>query len=723
MSNSPSICGNEKPYRSNCKIQNHGVLIACGIDDKKINYASNNTQGLFDINAADLLQQSIYTVIEEDVVADLFNRLKKSKLSYKETVLKKQKITILVHKTDEHYILEFEFNTITLNPFTYQMRLGEIASEINNVSDISEKCDYVAAAFRENFGYDRVFILQFDPQWNSDVIAEQKQANLESWLGFRFPKPIGAEEEYQGLIKKGFTINSDTASQTIDVLSSKNHPLTMPHSVLQAAPSERTERLINFEVAANFVVAIMHDNLLWGLVVCHHQTPKYINYYQRLSGAFFTQILATNIQLLNTDDVLDQVQKNSFIRSHLIDQINLEKNVLKGLTDFEYTLNDLIDSEGAAVSLNGKIAMVGACPSKNEIIKLIEKIKQLTDNHLYHTNYLSSVYKEAEAYKDVASGVLCLVISSRNNDAILWFKPEVRRTINWVGSQEENAILNQNKQTPAVKQLPLSITEQLGMSEHWENHEIAEGVSLHKSVQDIIIANYDEVKKLNDQLKMAYEELESFSYSISHDLRAPLRGIDGFAHILKEDYYDSLDDFGKSSVDTIISSVTKMNMLIDDILEYSGLGRATIKHRRFPLDELVDEILPDLKTLYGNVDVKIEKNLPDLVGDRKIVLLLVRNLLENAMKYSSKVDSPQVTIGCTDENTFFIKDNGIGFDMKHKDKIFGVFDRLVNEEYLGSGIGLAIAKRIVTKHQGEIWAESKRNLGSTFYFRLAINGE
>ena len=145
-------------------------------------------------------------------------------------------------------------------------------------------------------------------------------------------------------------------------------------------------------------------------------------------------------------------------------------------------------------------------------------------------------------------------------------KPEEIKTINWAGVVGKATPVGNDETLPSKKSLEQWSVEQENTSQHWEDYEISEGVNLQKSIQDIIIANYDEVKKLNDQLKMAYEELESFSYSISHDLRAPLRGIDGFAHILKDDYYDNLDDFGKSSVDTIISSVTKMNLLIDNYI-------------------------------------------------------------------------------------------------------------------------------------------------------------
>jgi len=711
----------KEPIHTISKVQNHGVLLACSVEDKLVKYASDNTALLFDVDASAILNHSIYTVIGEEVIGELFEHLLRRSMAYKEITLNKQSITILAHKSNGCYVLEFEVNTITLNPFTYQMRLAETASEINNMRDVIEKCDCAASLIKKYLGYDRVMVFQFDAEWNRDVIAEEKRDDLESWLGLRFPASIISEQARQLFLKEGIRIVNDVASETVSIIQSEQTdctPLDLSRSKLRAMPPARIEYLAGIGVSSALVVAIVHDNILWGLISCFHYTPKYSNFYQRLGSLLLAQILSSSIHLNNIDEVLEELKKNAFIRSNLIDQINLEKDIAKGLSESEYTINDLTDSHGAAIYIDKKITTVGNCPTNSEIVRLIEKIKTLTDTQIYHTHCLVNDFDEANAYKKVASGVLCLFISYNKNDAILWFKPEIVKTVSWAGNPDKVMAPDNKEQSPRESFEKWSV-QQKNTSQPWEDYEISEGVNLQKSIQDIIIANYDEVKKLNDQLKMAYEELESFSYSISHDLRAPLRGIDGFAHILKEDYYDNLDGFGKSSVDTIISSITKMNLLIDDILEYSGLGRTNIKFRKFPISDLIQELLPDLRLIYSNVEVVIEDNLPDMLGDRTIVLLLVKNLLENAMKYSSKVAKPEVTIGCTENNTFFVKDNGIGFDMKHQNKIFGVFDRLVNDEYPGSGIGLAIAKRVVDKHNGKIWVESQKKLGSTFYFRLA----
>ena len=719
----PKAVYDKEPIQLIRKVQNHGVLLACSIDDKLVRYASDNTELLFGLDVSAILGNSIFTVLEEPMIEELFERLLKRSMAYKEVTLNNQSITILAHKSGDCFVLEFEINTIEFNPYSYQFNLAETASEINNVSDITEKCDYVASFIKRYLGYDRVIVKQFDAEWNSDIVAEKKELHLESYLGLRFLESNIPQPVIQGYLKKSVQIVSEVSAKTVNVVQCKQHkdqvPLDLARSELQSSPPIVLEHLACMGSAAMLRIAIVHDNLLWGVIICHHYSPKYVNFHQRLSSNFLGQVLATSIHLNNTDDLLEQLQKNAFIRSNLIDQINLGKDISSGLSAFEYTINDLTNSDGAAIYIDNKLTTIGRCPKEYDIVKLIEKIHTLTDTQLYHTNCLSKDFEEAKTYKKVASGVLCLFISTRKNDAILWFKPEEIKTVHWVGVVGKAISDRSNERLSSRKSLEKWSVEQENTSQQWEDYEISEGVNLQKSIQDIIIANYDEVKKLNDQLKMAYEELESFSYSISHDLRAPLRGIDGFAHILKDDYYDNLDDFGKSSVDTIISSVTKMNLLIDDILEYSGLGKTNIQFREFPVDLLIQELLPDLKLLYNNVEVVIENSLPDMLGDRKIVSLLLKNLLENAMKYSSKVSNPTVTIGCIENNTFFIKDNGIGFDMKHHDKIFGVFNRLVNDEYPGSGIGLAIAKRIIDKHNGKIWVESEINLGSIFYFRLA----
>lgn len=234
----------------------------------------------------------------------------------------------------------------------------------------------------------------------------------------------------------------------------------------------------------------------------------------------------------------------------------------------------------------------------------------------------------------------------------------------------------------------------------------------------------DGLKKRTEELEESNQELESFSYSISHDLRAPLRSINGYSQILKEDYEEKLDEEGVRILNVISESARKMGELIDDILAFSRLGRKEIVKKELDMEMLAASVSNDIKSSYG-VSNEIEINITDLppaYGDISLVNQVLQNLIENAVKYSSDEDKISVEIGAVNEpdgQLYYISDNGVGFNMKYHDKIFGVFQRLhTDSDFKGTGVGLAIVKRIIQKHGGRIWAESKPGEGSTFYFKL-----
>jgi len=225
------------------------------------------------------------------------------------------------------------------------------------------------------------------------------------------------------------------------------------------------------------------------------------------------------------------------------------------------------------------------------------------------------------------------------------------------------------------------------------------------------------------ELERANKELESFSYSISHDLRAPLRAITGFSQILQEKQHDKLDQTGKRYLDNIHKSAKKMGQLIDDILTFSRLGRQTLSRSEFCLKSLFEEVIDDLQKQYADSKIQFTiTELPIVLADYNLLRQVVINLLTNAIKYSSKKELIEIKIGQTKKNgytTYYVSDNGAGFNMKYYDKLFGVFQRLHREiEFEGNGVGLALCKQIIDRHDGKIWAESELNEGATFYFTL-----
>lgn len=228
------------------------------------------------------------------------------------------------------------------------------------------------------------------------------------------------------------------------------------------------------------------------------------------------------------------------------------------------------------------------------------------------------------------------------------------------------------------------------------------------------------------QVEAANKELEAFSYSISHDLRAPLRAVIGFTTMLEEKYSSQLDDEAKRIATVIKDNTLKMGTLIDDLLTFSRLGRQDMVKNIIPTAGLVEEVVKMLVAEPSRISWHIHP-LPDMTGDINTMRQVWLNLISNAIKYSRNVVEPHIEIGSSndgDGTVFFVKDNGVGFDEKYKAKLFKVFQRLHGaHEFEGTGVGLAIVERIVSKHGGTVWAEAKKGVGACFYFRLPLNGQ
>lgn len=232
------------------------------------------------------------------------------------------------------------------------------------------------------------------------------------------------------------------------------------------------------------------------------------------------------------------------------------------------------------------------------------------------------------------------------------------------------------------------------------------------------------VAERTEQLAASNNDLEAFTYSVSHDLRAPLRSVDGFSKILQEDYAAKFDDEGKHVIETIRTSTKRMGNLIDDLLTFSRLGRQTIKTSDVDMTAMAKTVFDELKLANPERQIQFTcEVLPVAHADQSLIRQVWVNLLSNAIKFTRKKNIAVITVGSRQDNgndIYYVKDNGAGFDMKYIDKLFMVFQRLHTvQEFEGTGIGLSIVKRIIEKHGGKVWAEAAVDQGATFYFFLA----
>jgi light-regulated signal transduction histidine kinase (bacteriophytochrome) len=271
----------------------------------------------------------------------------------------------------------------------------------------------------------------------------------------------------------------------------------------------------------------------------------------------------------------------------------------------------------------------------------------------------------------------------------------------------------------------------------WSARAAVADALIYASARDITYRKeaHHRIQSLNNdlalraqQLEAANRELESFSYSVSHDLRAPLRHIDGFAHLLEKRAGTSLDDEGRRYIATISKSAKQMGDLIDDLLAFSRIGRVPLRREQVKTTKLVADVITD--GCYDTPQRKVSwevSPLPDVRADPAMLRQIWANLIDNAVKYSSKSATSRVAIAGREdpvagEYVFSIRDNGVGFDMTYADKLFGVFQRLhATAEFEGTGIGLANVRRIVLRHGGRTWAESQLGEGANFYFSLPMS--
>lgn len=280
----------------------------------------------------------------------------------------------------------------------------------------------------------------------------------------------------------------------------------------------------------------------------------------------------------------------------------------------------------------------------------------------------------------------------------------------------------------SIKRLPEEIGRNIPLPAHYGKRadEIGDLQNSYTRMALELNEKTRAIEMTSTELARAYKELEAFSYSVSHDLRAPLRNIDGFSKILLEEYSARLDEKAKHYLNRVRSGSLRMSGLIDDMLTFSRLGRTELQLRRSNCGAIIAGILENYSGELASREVSLTVGkLPDIYCDARLMQSLFSNLISNALKYTRNIKKPEIEIGFDPGNALiFVRDNGIGFDMQYHDKIFQVFQRLhLPEEYEGTGIGLAIVRRIAERHRGTVWAESTPGKGATFFVQLPVAKE
>ncbi|CAL66924.1 ATP-binding protein [Christiangramia forsetii] len=708
--------------------QAHGVIVAYDRKSSKITQIGENCKELFGISAEDLLGQGLESIFSKNVTQRITNSLKEDGVfDIEETEINGKKFIVIPQITSENLILDIELIDDKRESYDFQKELSSLLNTLTASRTAEELCNDAARITKSIFEYDRVMIYKFDEEWNGKVIAEEVNEGMESWLGLQYPASDIPKQARQLFLKNRVRAISDVNYSPVNIIPQispvNNKPLDLTNSKLRGVSPIHIEYLQNMGVGASLTAALISNGKLWGLLACHHNTSKFINYYQRQTCEFLIQVFSNELSVKESGSFLSNIEKLDDLRVKLINQIQKKNSIKKGLSSARTKLTDFLNCSGAAIVLNGKIKLLGDTPEKKEVKHLIKSFLAKQNKNLFFTQNLRQFYPEAENFKETGSGILSVKLGQSDKDFLIWFRPEVIQTVEWGGNPENKATYDEERKRLTPRKSFEKWTEKLtGVADSWKDYEIRGASKLSESVSYVVLENQKkEIDILNEQVVDAHRELELFSHGLSHDLKAPLRGIDAYAHILKEDHYTDLQKEGQMAVDTILSSAEEMKNLIDDILSFAGVTNRDIHKNTNTTNTMIDDIFISFNTKsnYPDTEILVEAHMPKIIGDKRMLSQVWSNLIANALKYSEKSIKPKIEIGSEvrDRKTvYYIKDNGIGFDSKYNEEIFNLFSRYSGGDYQGTGIGLAIAKKIIEKHDGKIWAESKENCGATFYF-------
>ncbi|AWJ86116.1 ATPase (plasmid) [Azospirillum sp. TSH58] len=610
-------------------------------------------------------------------------------------------------------------------------RMREALERLDALNAPADLLSCAAQEVRALTGFDRVLIYRFDADWHGTVVAEDGNGRLPSYMDLRFPAsdiPTQARELYR-LNRQRLIPDAGYAPVPLvamPLLPAGAPLLDLSFSVLRSVSPVHVQYMRNMETASSMSVSILLHGSLWGLVSCHHREPKAVSYAVRAACDLIAQILSVRIAAV--EDRRDAEHRIALqgIQARLLAAMAQTDPFIAGLTEHPDDLLRFANASGAAVVFERRCTLVGDTPTEEQVRDLVDWLAAQGEPEQFETDSLPALYPPAAAFEGKAAGLLAIAVSKLHASYVLWFRPEVVRTVRWGGDPRKpldregqalspRASFETWKETVRHRALP------------WTAAERDTAAALRHAVIGIVLRKAEELAALSRELARSNKELESFSYSVSHDLRAPFRHIVGYAELLQELESDQLSDTGKRYLGVIVDAANSAGTLVDNLLHFSQMGRSELTPVSMDMNALVAEVRETLAPDTAGRAIEWDiAPLPTVRGDPVMMRLVLQNLLSNAIKYSRGREPARIAVGCEDrptETLFFVRDNGVGFNQAYEKKLFGVFQRLHrNEEFEGIGIGLANVRRAVDRHGGRTWADGRLDKGAIFYFTLPKAG-
>lgn len=726
-------------------IQPHGLLLAILPDTGVIRYCSANTSQFLEKSPADVLGRPL-----AEILPLLWEKVNHPSLEADSPFhpINAGDLQATIHTSGEFLILSVEkrLDQESDPDYAFDQTRGFIGF-IERSKSLKELCQNIAVETARITGFDRVMIYRFDKEYNGEVFAESRREDLPPYLDLHYPHtdiPPQARELY---LRNMLRLIPDVAYEPVPLLTIAGdnvQQLDLSDVGLRSVSPIHVQYLRNMGVGASMSVSIVMEGKLWGLIACHHEQPLYLSMQQKKAALLQGHFLSSQIRV---QQVAEEHIVNVNVEAHLqqlLNRIETDEE-LEQKFDALTSLLLVTNATGVIVLHEGRFYEKGLVPPRDKVLAFIRWAADNVRSSLFSTNCLSRRYPEGAAIARYGSGVIFHAMGKPTDSCIIWFREELERTVKWAG-RPDTAIQKNAAGKPLTPRKSFEIWKELvqQQSAEWRVSEINAAIRFATSLQSHFHLTYlrneeHRLRVLNERLEQANQELSNINWITSHDLKEPLRKIQLMSSRIVYEGGDNLSEGIQVHIEKIRKSASRMQHLVDDILSYSMTNN---RNNTFTLG--------DLNPILDAVKVDLEDELAEKKGLLSIQALpsgvrivphqiqqLFTNLISNAIKFAQPDIPPAIYINCqvekgrdvlevalpADKNYYCIRvsDNGIGFEPRYNEKIFDIFYKLHDREaYLGTGVGLAICKKILENHEGAITASGDTNGGATFRVYLPV---
>jgi two-component system, chemotaxis family, sensor kinase Cph1 len=638
-------------------------------------------------------------------------------------------MAVVVHRHEGLFFVELEPAHDLADVFSTMYPLvRSFVTEVQSMHTVEQLCQFAADEIQRITGFGRTLVYQFDEEGHGHVLAEAVDHGYPSYLNQYFPAsdiPPQARELYRrNRIRLISNANYEAAPLVPALHPQTGRATDLTYASLRSVSPVHLQYMRNMGTLASMSMSILVDDKLWGLISCHHETPRLPPFEVRTACEHVAQIVSLQIEARETQAEAHYRLELRRMLSKLLSSMANTDSFVEALVNDASDLLGFTRSSGAAVIFEGRTSLIGVTPNEHSVTALVDWLDNQSEDVVMSDR--ASEYCPALSDSPEIAGFLAVSISKIYRNYVVWFRREVVQTVEWAGDPRAKLNTLSTSLSPRVSfETWTDVVRNRSLPWRPAEREIA--LEFRAAVLGIVLRRAEEIAQLATELGRANHELEGFSYTVSHDLRAPLRHIVSFADLLRQMDGEKLSERGRGYLERIVTSARFGGRLVDDLLSFAQLGRAALRPHKVDVYGLVRNVIQNDIDEASSARVRWNlEALPSIEADHVFLHVAFTNVIANAVKFSLQKDAPQIDIGAYEGageligyTVYFVRDNGVGFDMRYVDKLFGVFQRLhVNEQFQGTGIGLANVRRIVERHGGKVWAEGKLNNGATFYMAL-----